>query len=241
MATTWYQGSVTAIKDESPTTKRFWITIHEQTNFEFKAGQFVTFDLPIGEKRLQRWRSYSIASAPNGDNQIELCIVKLDNGAGTNYFFNTVEIGTILKFKGPDGTFCLPEYITGDIVMICTGTGVAPFRSMLHDVLQKQKINTNIHLIFGCRTAADILYRAEFEALAEAYPNFTYSIALSRENVAGTVQGYVHQIYLSAYAQKRSNIKFYICGWSKMIDEAVENLFVKLQYERSQIIYELYG
>ncbi len=239
--TTWYNGKVINIIDESPNTKRFLIEIQDVETFDFRAGQFVTFDLPIGEKRLQRWRSYSIASAPNWLNIIELCIVRLENGLGTTYFFETVAIGTSLKFKGPDGNFCLPEKIEKNIVMVCTGTGVAPFRSILHDIFANQKSHQKLHLIFGCRRSEDVLYRQEFEQLAAQYPDFQYDITLSREESDDTHKGYVHEIYQKAYAKKEQNITFYLCGWSKMIDEAVENLLVKMELERSQIIYELYG
>jgi NAD(P)H-flavin reductase len=62
-------------------------------------GQFITFDLPIGEKRLQRWKSYSIANFIT-DGKIELCVGKLEGGLGSTYLCETVQIGDTLKFKG---------------------------------------------------------------------------------------------------------------------------------------------
>ncbi|NJL76697.1 MAG: hypothetical protein HC892_18430, partial [Saprospiraceae bacterium] len=113
----------------------------------FKAGQFVTMDLPIHEKRLKRLRSYSIASAPSNDNILEFCIVQLEGGMATNYFFNEVNVGTSILFKPPSGVFILPEPITKDLVFICTGTGVAPFRSMLFDIFNHKKPHQKLHLI----------------------------------------------------------------------------------------------
>jgi ferredoxin-NADP reductase len=239
--TTWYNAKVINILDESPTVKRFFLEVIDVPTFDFKAGQFITFDLPIGEKRLQRWRSYSIASMPDESNVIELCIVKLEGGLGTSYFFDQVTIGALLKFKGPDGTFCLPEQLDKRIVMICTGTGIAPFRSMILDVLQKKRPFQQLHLIFGCRNASDLLYRAELTQLAALHPSFTFDIALSREVLENTYTGYVHQIYLEKYENNIANTLFYICGWSKMIDEAVSNLLLKMGCDKKQIIYELYG
>ncbi len=241
MATTWYEGKVTKITDETASVKRFEVEIQNVENFEFRAGQFVTMDLPVGEKRLQRWRSYSIASAPKGNAFLEFCIGKLEGGLGTTYLFETVEVGSFLKFKGPDGNFCLPENIEKDLVMICTGTGVAPFKSMLDDVFFTQKKYQNIHLIFGCRYEKDILYRKELQDLQAKMPNFTYEIALSREKTTFAHEGYVHQLYLEKYKTPRKNLHFMLCGWSAMIDEAVANLIVQLGYERTQIQYELYG
>ncbi len=243
----WYDSKVIRIEQASPNTKRFWVEIPELEQFSFKAGQFVTMDLPLGEKRLQRWRSYSIANAPNGGNVLEFCIVNLEGGIASNYLFNEVTEGSILRFKGPDGTFTLPETIEKDLVLLCTGTGVAPFRSMLLDVLNKGQAHRDIHLIFGTRYANGILYKDEFEKMVTELPGFRYSVALSREmefpkwNTAEIRSGYIHQIYIERYSKVRPDVVFYICGWSKMIDEAVANLVLKLRYDRTQVRYELYG
>lgn len=244
--TTWYNGIITKIEQASPTTHRFWLEVEGVARFDFKAGQFITMDLPIGERRNQRWRSYSIASAPpaSGEmppNQLELCIVQLDGGLATNWLFNEAQVGTSIKFKGPDGAFTIPESLENELVMVCTGTGVAPFRSMILDVVQKNIPYRGIHLIYGTRTADGILYRDEFEELARQVPAFRYSIALSREENPAFHHGYVHDIYLREYAAKRPDITFFLCGWTKMVDEAVANLIVKMGYERGQVKYELYG
>lgn len=239
MPTTWYAAQISKITPLSPAVRAFHLEMPDISGFDFKAGQFITFDLPIGEKRLQRWRSYSLASAPG--NPLELCIVHLDNGAGSGYFFNEASLGSELKFKGPDGGFCLPETIDKDLVLICTGTGVAPFRSMLLDLKNSGRPHRNIHLIFGTREEKDILYREEFEELARTMPGFRYDVALSRQPDWIGWKGYVHQIYLAEYQTPRPDVAFYICGWSNMIDEAVANLMIKTGYDRSQIHYELYG
>lgn len=241
MAWKWYDSKVTKIVDETPTTKRFWVKVDEEETIDFKAGQFVTMDLPISEKRLKRWRSYSIANHPDGSNILEFCIVLLDGGAATTYLFNEVSVGSTIRFKGPSGTFVLPKELTTDLVFICTGTGVAPFRSMIWDIYHQKKQHQKIHLIFGTRTKDGILYRDEFEELAKLLPNFSYSVALSREKDWDGYKGYVHPIYLEQYKAVRQNIHFYLCGWSNMIDDAVANLVVNLKYDKSQVHYELYG
>jgi ferredoxin-NADP reductase len=66
--------------DETASTKRFFFQIPSMERFDFEPGQFVTLDLPIHEQKNKRWRSYSIASAPNGTNEFELVIVKMEGG-----------------------------------------------------------------------------------------------------------------------------------------------------------------
>ncbi len=248
MPTKWYDSKVIRIEDETPTTKRFWLKIQDEEIFEFKAGQFVTMDLPIGDKRRDRWRSYSIANPPDRSNVLEFCIVHLDGGTATEYLFNELKLDGIIRFKGPDGGFVLPENIKNDLVFVCTGTGVAPFRSMILDLHQQGKAHQNIHLIFGTRHHDGILYQKDFEELMEKMPGFKYSVALSREemvkqngHVSNLSKGYVHPIYIDMYKEPRPDVDFYLCGWTQMIDEAVVNLIIKMGYDRSQVKYELYG
>lgn len=237
---TWFETPVVKIENAAPNVRRFWL--ERPAEFDFRAGQFITFDLPIGEKRLARWRSYSLANAPgDGLGLLELCIVRTDPGAATKHFFEDVEPGTVLRWKGPEGTFCLPETLDRDLVFVCTGTGVAPFRSMLLDLKASRKPHGRLHLIFGTRQESGILYREEFEQMRAELPDFQYDIALSRQPDWAGWQGHVHQVYLEKYAQLRPDVQFYLCGWSQMIDEAVANLLLKLKVDRSQILYELYG
>ena len=154
----WQDAVVTKIIQETPNTKRFFLALTSGQVFDFIPGQFVTFDLPIHEQKNKRWRSYSIASAPSNNNEFELVIVLLDGGAGTTYLFNEVAVGSNLLMRGPQGVFVLPKSITTDLYFICTGTGIAPFRSMLLDIHQKKIPHQQMHLLFGCRKYTDSLY-----------------------------------------------------------------------------------
>ena len=195
----WQTGKVIRIEQEAAQTRRFWIQLPGLTSFDFEPGQFVTLDLPIHEKPNKRVRSYSIASWPDGTNVIELVIVLLEGGAGTNYLFNQVTVGSELTLRGPQGVFTLPEPIEKDLFFICTGTGIAPFRAMSHHILNHSIPHRDIFLIFGCRQFCDCLYRRELTELAEKIPAFHYIPTFSRENpeTAGPLvrTGYVHTIY----------------------------------------------
>jgi len=243
----WKEAKVVDIIKETASTKRFLLETKEEEPLEFRPGQFVTLDLPIHETRQKRWRSYSIASAPNPNQPFELCIVQLPNGAGTKYLFESIEIGSTITYKEPAGVFTLKNPIERDLVMICTGTGIAPFRSMIQNIINLEIAHQKIHLIFGTRYKADMLYLEEFKALAQSHPNFSYSIALSREKEIPQTEdsiewtsGYVHNIYQTAYAKHRDDIQFLICGWQDMVDEAVVNL-KEIGYEGTQVKMELYG
>jgi ferredoxin-NADP reductase len=236
----WYDATVIGIMSLTPNTRQFTLKIEDVDHFSFIPGQFITLDLPVSEKRLDRWRSYSIASSPSDTNTIELCIVKSENGLGTKYLFEACNIGTVLKFKGPDGSFILPQELNQELIMLCTGTGIAPFRSMI-DYVDQNNINFNkLHLVFGTRYASGLLYWEQWQNLAQKHPNFFFDFALSREQSQAFHHGYIHDIYLNKYSNVSDNRIFYICGWSGMVDQAVENI-INMGYNRSQIKFELYG
>src|SRR4051812_24136476 len=177
----WRTGKVIRIADETAATRRFWIQVPELESFDFTPGQFVTLDLPIHEKPNKRWRSYSIASWPDGTNIYELVIVLMEGGAGTKYLFTETNIGSELTFRGPQGVFVLPDPVDKDLFLICTGTGIAPFRSMLHHISRHNIPHKNIYLIFGTRTKSNLLYYEEMKELAKLIPDFHYIPTLSRE------------------------------------------------------------
>ncbi|RYY66054.1 MAG: FAD-dependent oxidoreductase, partial [Chitinophagaceae bacterium] len=147
----WRKGYVTRIEQETWNTRRFWVKVPEVEQFHFLPGQFVTLDLPIHEKPNRRWRSYSIASWPDEGNEFELLIVHLEGGLGTSYLFHEVTIGSELTLRGPQGVFTLPAELDKDLYFICTGTGIAPFRSMLHHIERHNIPHKGLHLIFGTR------------------------------------------------------------------------------------------
>jgi len=254
MVQPWQTGKIIRIEDETKNTKRFWIEMTAMSNFDFKPGQFVTIDLPIHEKPNKRWRSYSIASWPDGTNVFELVIVLLEGGQGTNYLFHEVGVGSELTLRGPQGVFVLPENIDRDLFFICTGTGVAPFRSMARHIYNHNIPHKELHLIFGCRKLEDCLYEKELKDLEEKLPSFHYYPTYSREvpeNAKHLIRiGYVHSIYEEICNRNKregdnnvpvvSTASFYLCGWKNMIDEAKQRIQA-LGYDRKSIHQELYG
>lgn len=234
----WRTGKVIRIEDQTHNTKRFWVEVPELTSFDFIPGQFVTLDLPIHERPNKRWRSYSISSWPDGTNVFELVVVLMQGGAGTTYLFNNISIGSTLSFRGPQGVFTLPKTLDKDLFLICTGTGIAPFRSMVQYMKLHPAEHKNVYLIFGCRKKEDILYYEELKQLQSELPNFRYIPTLSREHWEGE-HGYVHAIYEELCKDKQP-ANFFLCGWKHMVDEAQKRILA-MGYDKKSIHLELYG
>jgi ferredoxin-NADP reductase len=250
----WVQAFITKVLDETASTKRFFFQIPSMERFDFEPGQFVTLDLPIHEQKNKRWRSYSIASAPNGTNEFELVIVKMEGGSGTSWLWQNGHVGSEITLRGPMGKFVLPEIIDRDLYLICTGTGIAPFRSMVHHIRANHIHHKNIYLIFGTRVIPDLLYPGEMQGLHEEMETFEYLPVCSREpadNPQGIRTGYVHGVYESVIMSKPFQPQeegpdlpppayFFLCGWKNMIDEARQRL-ASLGYDKKSIHFELYG
>jgi ferredoxin-NADP reductase len=221
------------IQDINPLNKRFFLRYDR--DIIFQSGQFVILDFASLNHQFST-RSYSIADFTKGP-LLELCVVLKENGAATPLLFNCKK-GDQLQSSLPQGRFILPEGpIEKPLCFICTGTGVAPFRAMIKDLLLHRGFSQPVYLFFGCRTQQDILYREDFETLAAQFPNFRYVPVLSRESWDGAT-GYVHPHYLEIFNDKPDAL-FYLCGWTDMLKETRDNL-KNMGYTRADIKVEFY-
>lgn len=193
-------------------------------------------------------RLYSIGSTRHGDRgddkTVSLCVRQLEykhpetgetvHGVCSTYLCN-LEPGAELKITGPTGKeMLLPDDPNANIIMMATGTGIAPFRAylwrMFKETHEDYKFNGFAWLIFGVATTPNILYKEELEQLQQEYPdNFRLTYAISREqkNPAGG------RMYIQDRCQERveelwslnqkENTHTYICGLKGMekgIDDA---------------------
>ncbi|MDT3739869.1 MAG: FAD-binding oxidoreductase [Candidatus Kapabacteria bacterium] len=233
----WYEGRVVDIIKETPFIRRFFIQIADLENYEFKAGQHIKIEFPIDARK--NYRQYSLANAPDGSNIFELLIVLDPNGIATNYLFNEVEIGSILKVSEPRGNFLVPEYVDTDLCFISTGVGLAPLRSIYLDIMKRNMPHKHIYVIFGTRFMRDMIYIEEIEQLSQRR-DFTFIPVLSRETSDDWKgrRGYLHEVYKELFDHVPP-VEYYICGWRDMVSEARTNLMA-MGYQRKQIHFERY-
>jgi CDP-4-dehydro-6-deoxyglucose reductase len=175
---------------------------------------------------------------PDGGNVIELIIVYVDGGSASKYIFEEIKVGSSFTLRGPHGLFVLPDAIEKDLYMICTGTGIAPFRSMIHYINEHSIPHKKINLLFGTRTKDDLLYADEMRDLEPKMPLFSFRPTLSREKWDGDT-GYVHTIYEKLCAERLPST-FYLCGWKAMTDEAKQRI-LQMGYDKKDIHIEIYG
>ncbi len=217
----------------APDVRHFVFEAPEVETFPFVPGQFVSVNHIVNEKKITR--AYSIASAPTESNRFELCLDLIQEGLLSPRLF-AMQPGDTLEIRPPLGMFVLRNP-PRDSVLIATGTGIAPFRSILQARLNES--SQKFTLVFGARHEGDLLYRREFEEMAGKYPHFRFLPTLSRppESWKGR-SGYVQEHLKEAIGERR-DVDVFLCGMKAMVDD-VRNILKDMGFDRKQILYEKY-
>jgi ferredoxin-NADP reductase len=205
--------------------------------FAFVPGQWISLKQtkPDGEEIT---RAYSIASPPDG-NRFALCLNRVQDGFMSNYLCDLKE-GAEIRGQGPFGSFILRPPLR-DTLFIATGTGIAPYRAILHWLFADPERHRNLQfwLLFGSRSESDLYYHDEFLQLAVTHANFSYLPTLSRASATWQgLRGYVQE-HVSRIVENRTDMHAYICGLDKMVSANRERLKA-LGWDRKSILYEKY-
>lgn len=215
----------------APETRHCRFDIPELGSFPFLPGQFISLSAPINGRQITR--AYSICSSPAG-NHFEICFNRVQDGRFSPFLYD-LEPGDSVEAKGPHGYFTLKNP-DSPILMVATGTGVAPFRSMLLHMLPASV--SSITLLFGVRHEEGILYRAEFEQLERRHLNFRFWPTLTRppetwKGRTGRVQTHLEE------ALATPGVAVYICGLNAMVKD-VRAILKDRGLERGRVFYERY-
>jgi len=217
----------------APDVRHFEFEADGVERLDFVPGQFVSLTAEVAGKPITR--AYSLASAPGDSNRFELCLNRVENGKLSPRIF-AMQPGDVIAMSAPLGTFTLREPAR-DSVLIATGTGITPFRSMLQAHLPKG--TPNFTLLFGVRYESHLLYRDEFEEMARRHPHFRFWPTLSRPESAWAGRGGHVQAHLVEAIDGRTDLDFYLCGLQPMVD-GVRAMLKEMGFDRKQIRYEKY-
>jgi ferredoxin--NADP+ reductase len=145
-------------------------------------------------------------------------------GVCSNYLCD-LRVGDKVQVTGPNGkSFILPaDPGEHDYLFVATGTGIAPFRGMVMELLDREPVSSQIHLVMGAPYTGDLLYDDLFNEYAEKHENFHYHTAISRERRPDGRRG----LYVDAYVDEMMDSVFgpllsdprtliYVCGLAGM-------------------------
>ena len=198
----------------------------------FTPGQFVSVSGRVDGQLITR--AYSLASAPSG-NRFELCLNLVPDGVFSPHLFRMAP-GDCVEIQPPLGMFVFREPLRNSL-LVATGTGIAPFRSMLKGVLGPA--SPALTLLFGVRHESHLLYRQEFESMARQFPQFRFWPTLTQPEFGWQGRAGRVQTHLDEALAEHHDFDVYLCGLKPMVDD-VRRILKERGFDRKQIRYEKY-
>ncbi len=194
--------------------------------FQYRAGQYVEFILRDGARR-----SYSMANAPHtlGDKPaLELHVRHLPGGKFTDHVFGAMKEKEILRMEGPFGSFFLREDSDKPMVLLASGTGFAPIKSIVEHMIEKRSQRKAV-LYWGCRSKADLYLHDWVEAACHRLPELRYIPVLSEakpEDEWTGRTGLVHEAVMHDLPDLMQH-QVYACGAPIMVESAQRDFIAR--------------
>lgn len=210
--------TVACLKNERIARDIYEFRLEKPEALSFEPGQFVLFDVPLkGSPEDIQTRAFSIASSPDEAELVFVAKLKA-GGRASVWIEEMLRPGSPVRLQGPFGRFVLHPEKPGDLLFICTSTGVAPFRAQVVHALTAGD-GRRMDLIFGVREEHDLFWVEEFSALARAHANFFLHIALSQPMDAWSGHRGRVQTLVPLIAGNLPERMVYICGNPAMTTE----------------------
>jgi ferredoxin-NADP reductase len=237
----WQEAKITAIASDTPRVRSF--VFAPSAPFRFRAGQHVDVRLTAPDG-YQAERSYSIASAPERSDGIELAVERLDDGEVSPFFHDVAAIGDLIELRGPiGGHFVWSVEDGGPLLLLGGGSGVVPLMSMLrHRAAQGSRVPAL--LLFSARTWDDVIFRDELIAMHDRHDGFELALALTRDRPR-RAEDFGRRVDRTMVAELLSRLPapprhVFICGGNPFVEAAADGA-IEAGITATMIRTERYG
>jgi len=224
----WVDAQVVAMHDETPTAKTLRLALPGPSTHRAGQHYVVRLTAPDG---YQASRSYSVASAPDGGNEIELTIERLDNGEVSTFLHDGLDVGDEIEVRGPIGGWFVWD---GDIpaLLVGGGSGIVPLMAMLR-LARATRRSELVRLILSVRSPVDLYY-------AQELPGPEAEVVYSRVAPPGATRppGRLTPDDLEGAVKHDGTV--YVCG-SPPFADAASGLLVGLGVPTDRIRVERFG
>ena len=227
------------IEEHSNIAKSYYFKSEGAPLAYFKAGQYLTFKLEIGNSVVTR--SYSIASSPASalTGEYQITVKRINDGFVSDYILDNWSVGDKVIAYAPEGNLIYnPLRDAKNIVGIAGGSGITPFLSIARAIAQGDE-DCTLTLLYGCRTSDEILFKAELDRLSENNEKINVVYVLSHSDEEGYEKGFVGADIIKKYAPE-GDYSIFVCGPGGLY-KFLEAELPKLQKERKYIRFEVFS
>ncbi len=224
----WQSATVVAIEQETPRAKTFRLELPQAPTH--RAGQHYVLRLTAPDGYTAS-RSYSIASAPDGSNRIDLTVERLDAGEVSTFLHDVVVVGDELEVRGPIGGWFVWDGAT-PALLVGGGSGVVPLMAMLRLARRTGRADL-LRLVVSVRTPDDLYYASEI-----AGPETT--IVYTRTTPPSYPRAAARLAVTDIPAPVATGVRGYVCGSAGFAD-AASMLLVDAGVAVEQIRVERFG
>lgn len=218
----------------APNVVRLRLKLPAAQRLQFLAGQYVDALIGGGKRR-----AFSVASAPSSEDEIELHIRHVTGGGFTGWVFNELSERDILRLEGPLGTFFVRhDQPQRPMIMMGGGTGFAPLKAMIEDLLEHDD-RRPIHLYWGAQRPSGLYLDELPRQWADEHEHISYRPAISETAAAdgdGYFKGLVHEAVLRDHSDL-SDFDVYMSGPPAMIDLA-KRAFLGARVPEDRLFYD---
>jgi ferredoxin-NADP reductase len=180
----------------------------KQAAFAYRAGQFLTFRLRIDGRTV--YRSYSMSSAPEIDDDLAVTVKRVADGVGSNWMIDNLTPGESVDASVPAGMFRLGT-VERDVVAFAAGSGITPIQSLLKATLSTTGRRTR--LLYANRDHDSVIFAAALDELCAAHPE-----RLDVTHHYDSDHGFVDATHIEPYLDAAKTADCYVCGPGPFMD-----------------------
>jgi len=236
-------AEVVEVRALTDNVREIGLMLIDPPDLHFVGGQYIAIEvteMKDGHPHVNN-RPYSIASPPSDKGVIRLCVDRVGDGPGSTRL-HALNPGDRLEFLPPMGYFTVNQAASTDLLFIATGTGIAPIKSMIGQILHAGN-RRPIRLYWGLRREEDLYYQEELAQWADQHSEFHYVTTLSQpsetwQGMRGRVTEHIQKVMGgSDFLWRLDNLDAYLCGNFDMIKE-VRTILMAHGVQKTAIHFE---
>lgn len=231
--------NITDIIEESADTKTYVLKVKDSAEAAFfRAGQYVVVRQMVDGKLIARPVSLSSSPEESLAGIYKLTVKKVPDGFLSVYIHENWKVGDVVETSGPQGTFFYEGLRDAEnVVAAAGGSGITPLLSMAQAIADGDE-NFNLHILYGCRTKADMLFKDKFAKICKKTDKVKVDYVLSDEDVEGYKHGFITAEIIKEVAPKNGEYSLFVAGPQAMyifMDKEVEKLGLINKFYRKEL------